>query len=207
MKLSTIIFAILVIILVPLFFLSGDLFKSFGDSEPVTFRGQSIRTIEPEIGTVQIPAAADIKKGTMLQASMNASFVEKLTGVKLASADGLSLQIEKIDTRSTACAADPAKPSRASFENQSICAAEEFNRYENPNKTALYVEPAAQLIVFGDSKGSFNKVFNDGWFATYNAPPMTRGDQKRLACQVSVAMDYLLEREKSPPLSCSKTAN
>ena len=206
MKPLHLLIAAIVIFLVPLFYLIGNPLRGFSDGEPVSFRGQSIRALEANQGTVIIPTPADIKKGALLQSNWNAVFVEELTAFKLADPAGLEMTVEKLDTRVTECAKDPAKPTRAPLENQIACAADEFARHSKPGKTALFMEPESKLIAFGDATGSFNKVFHDGWLITYHAPPMTRGDQKRLACQAGVLLDFLFEKPKQPPLSCAKTA-
>ncbi len=204
MKPLHLLIAAIVIVLVPLFYLIGNPLRSFGDSEPVSFRGQSVRVLEANQGTVIIPTPADIKKGALLQSNWNAVFVEELTAFKLADSKGLEMAIDKIDTRVSECAKDPAKPTRAPLENQIACAADEFARYGKPDKTALFMDPESKLIAFGDAAGSFNKVFHDGWFATYHAPPMTRGDQKRLACQAGLLLDFLFNKDRQPPATCAK---
>lgn len=204
MKPLHLLIAAIVIVLVPLFYLVGNPLRGFSDDEPVSFRGQSIRVLEANQGTVIIPKPADIKKGALLQSNWNAAFVEELTAFKLADPKGLEMTIERLDTRVTECATDPAKPSRAPMENQIACAADEFARYSRPDKTALFMEPVSKLIAFGDATGSFNKVFHDGWLATYHAPPMTQGDQKRLACQAGLLLDFLFNKDRQPPISCAK---
>ena len=42
--------AALVIVLVPLFYLIGNPLRSFGDREPVSFRGQAVRVLEANQG-------------------------------------------------------------------------------------------------------------------------------------------------------------
>ncbi len=205
MKPLHLLIAALVIVLVPLFYLIGNPLRGFGDAEPVSFRGQSIRLLEANQGTVIIPKPANIKKGALLQSNWNAVFVEELTTFKLADPKGLEMTIERLDTRVNECAKDPAKPSRAPFENQTACAADEFARYDKPDKTALFMDPEFKLIAFGDAAGSFNKVFHDGWLATYHAPPMTQGDQKRLACQTGLLLDFLFGKDRQPPVTCAKS--
>lgn len=193
------------ILAVPFFYVIGNPLRGFSDNEPDSFRGHTVRLLEANQGTVVIPTTADAKKGAALQSRWNSVFVEELTAFKLADPKGLDMVIERLDPRISACATDPAKPSRASLEQQIVCAEEEFRNYDRADKTALFMDPEAKLIAFGDATGSFNKVFHDGWLATYHAPPMTRGDQKRMACQATVLLDFLFNKETAKPLACAKT--
>jgi hypothetical protein len=198
MNKNTIIGALAVIAVLPFLYLFLNAFK--GEELP-RFRGREVVQIDTSQGTIVVPSSADAAKGAPLTASFPSSFIEQVTTKKMTNSKGLALTLHTISGKLQDCEAQSAIPAQARFEIAQMCAPFAFENFKDAKKTALFVVPEEQLIVFGKSGQNQARVYYNGMVATYESADMTQSDRKYEACLVRIMMDFII----GLPLDNAKT--
>lgn len=199
MNKNTIITAIAFIIVLPLIYI---FLNGFEGEEKLSFRGRQVAVIDPENGSVIVPTASENKKAVPMRATLNAAFIEQVSGLKPPFADKLQLTVTSVSNKVSACADEDAVPAQASFDLASTCATEAFGNMTLERKTVLEVDPKEQFIIFGATGNNQVKLYHEGMIANYVSKDMTKGDRKREACIVRIMLDHLVGKPANVESSC-----
>jgi hypothetical protein len=200
MNKNTLIAAIAFIIALPVIYLV--LVSMQSDPLP-RFLGQEVASIDAANGTINVPTEVEASAGKPLTATFTSAFIARTTTKKMTNTKGFDLTVNSVLDAVQDCEAENAIPARANFKVAEICAPSAFENSKNAKKTALFIVPEEQLIVFGQSGENQTRVYHRGLVATYNSADMTQSDRKYEACLVRIMMDFIMNLPLDEAKTCA----
>ena len=149
-----------------------------------------------------VPTESENKTGAPLLAKINLAYAEKISGLKPPGNAPLELILNSIDRPLNKCAEDGTIPAQASFELAAKCATVGFEKYNAERKTALEVDAASKVIIYGASANNEIRLYHEGVIATFKSIDVTQSDRKREICIVRILIDHLINRPANAEASC-----
>jgi hypothetical protein len=199
MSKNSIIAAVIAIFVMPVIYL---VLNGIDQQPKFSFRGLPVQEIEPQHGELFVPNEVENQNAVPMRATLKASFVEKISGLKLPFSEDLVLSVNSTINSLDACLEDGSTPEQARFDLAARCSAAHFEKMVLERKTIVEVEPAEKFILFGATSNNQIKLYYKNMIAAYVSKDMTQGDRKREACIVRIMLDHLLGRPANVEVSC-----